>query len=364
VLDIADVLPYLLERDLISARAVVDGGLRIVDMSRRNRVFVVTAEGEPGFVVKQPSDADGAGVRHEALVLGRLRAADARLAARLPVPISYDPADGVLVLEAARDAQDLRERHARGRFSRELAAHAGRALALLHGTSPALLGDQAAPWDPRWTLRLHRPSLKAAHHMTGAASELVRTIQRSDELCAALDELSASRHDGVVIHGDIRWENVLTARAPSGASPRRSRVLLLDWESAGRGDPSLDVGAFFGEYLHAWLRSIPIVEPKDPGLLLAHAGHPLARMRPALNAFWLTYARHSASDAQELSRLLRRCASCAAVRVLTSAYEESLSRHELSGSARFALQLSLNILRRPDEAIAHLLGISASWAQR
>lgn len=73
VLDYIDVLPYLMERELIPARAVVDGGLRITDMSRRNRVYVVTADGCPGFVVKQPSDANDAGVRHEAVVLERLR---------------------------------------------------------------------------------------------------------------------------------------------------------------------------------------------------------------------------------------------------------------------------------------------------
>jgi len=364
VLDIADVMPYLLERDLISPGAVVDGGLRIVDMSRRNRVFVVTADGGPGFVVKQPGDADNDGVRHEALVLERLRAVDPRLAARLPMPISYEPAGGVLVLEAAPDAQDLRERHARGRFSRGVAAQIGRTLALLHATPPAVLGDQGGPWDAGWSLRLHRPSLQAAQHMTSGACELVSTIQRSEELCAALDELHASGHDGTLIHGDIRWENVLSARAPSASSPRRSRVLLVDWEAAGRGDPSLDLGAFFGEYLHTWMRSVPIVDPKEPGRLLAHAGRPLAHMRPAMSAFWQSYAHHSPSTGQQLGRLLRRTVSCAAVRVLMCAYEESMSHSEPRGSARFALQLSLNILRRPDEAIAHLLGLSASWVRR
>lgn len=363
MLDIVDVMPYLLERKLISARAVVDGGLTIVDMSRRNRVYVVTADGEPGFVVKQPGEAGDAGVRHEAIVLQLLRAAAPRLAPRLPVPVSYDSASGVLVLEAARDAQDLRARHAGGRFSRALAAQMGRTLALLHAMPPTALGDHGGPWDLGWALQLHRPSLNAAHYWTDATRELVRTVQRSEELCAALDELHASWQDSAVIHGDVRWDNVLTARSPSGASPRRSRVLLLDWESAGRGDPSLDVGAFFGEYLQTWLRSIPIVDPKDPGRLLAHAGLPLARMRPALTAFWLSYARHSPATAAELARLLRRAACCAAVRVLISAYEESLADHELGGRARFALQLSVNILRRPDEAIAHLLGLSASWAR-
>jgi aminoglycoside phosphotransferase (APT) family kinase protein len=358
-------MAYLLERNLISAEAVVDGGLRIVDhVSHRNRVFIVTSHGEQEYVVKQPSDGDGGGVRREALVLEALRAANRRLAARLPAPVSYDAGRGVLVLEAARDSRDLSDCHARGRFARDLAAKVGWTLALLHATPPATLGRQGVAWDSRWALRLHRPSLTIAQQMlTGAAWELVRTIQQSQELCAALDELDASLREVAVIHGDVRWDNILSARA-SGASPRRSRVLLIDWEFAGRGDPSLDVGAFFGEYLRAWLRSIPIVDPFDPGCLLAHAGRPLKRMRPAINAFWLSYARHSPAAAPELGRLLRRAASCAAVRVLAHAFEESLSQGELPGRARFALQLSLNILQRPDEAIAHLLGIGASWDQR
>ena len=357
----ADVLPYLLDRGLVPAAAVVDGQLAIDDASRRNDVFVVRPAGAPGLVVKQDRNDDLAGVRHEAAVLGRLRAADPRLAALLPVVIAYDAARGVLVLEAARDPRNLRARHAGGRFSRELAARTGRALALLHGTSPDVLGDHASPWDVRWALRLHRPKLQLAREMTGAATTLIRAVQRSSELCAALDELRAAPYDAALVHGDVRWDNVLTARTPRGASGRRPRILLLDWESAGRGDPSVDIGSYLGEYLYAWVSSIPFAAPDDPGLLAAHARVPLSRMRPALNAFWLSYARERAGG-ERLDRVLRRSASYAAVRVLTSAYEESMSRNELAGSARFALRLSLNVLQRPDDALEHLLGIGATRA--
>jgi aminoglycoside phosphotransferase (APT) family kinase protein len=361
-LDIADVLPYLLQHDLVSAGAVVDGSLRIVDRSRRNRVFVVTSSGERGLVVKQAANGDRAATRHEAAVLERLRAADRRLAARLPVAVRYDAAAGILVLEAAREPQDLRRRHARGRYSREVAAQVGRTLALLHATPPVALGDDAGPWDARSALRIHRPRMGDCDHLTDAAIELVGAIQRSEELCAALDALHASPRGDAPIHGDVRWDNVLTARVPDGASARRGRVLLIDWECAAPGDPSQDVGAFLGEYLCDWMRSIPIADPGDPARLIASAGRPLARMRPAVNAFWHSYRDHQ-GDARD-GLLLRRAARFAAVRVLASAHEESLSRSVLSGSAHFALQLSTNILRRPDLAIAQLLGLSATWFAR
>ncbi|HEV7883898.1 MAG TPA: phosphotransferase [Solirubrobacteraceae bacterium] len=355
-------MPYLLRHDLVTARAVVDGGLRIVDRSGRNRVFVVTANGERGLVVKQADDGDPAGTRHEAAVLERLRAADRRLAMRLPAPVLYDAAAGILVLEAARDPQDLRRRHARGRYSREIAAQTGRTLALLHAMPPAALGDRAGPWHAPSALRMHRPSIRGAGQLTSAALGLVAAIQRSDELCTALDALYSSPRDDALIHGDVRWDNILTARASERTSARRARVLLLDWECAARGDPSQDVGAFFGEYLGDWIRSIPIVDPGDPGRLVARAGRPLARMRPAIGAFWHAYRGHDGGERDGL--VLRRAAQFAAVRVLSAAYEESLTRNVLGGSAHFALQLSTNMLRRPDRAMTQLLGLSATSSAR
>jgi hypothetical protein len=62
VLDLADIEPYLTERGLLSARAVVDGGLRVADVSRLNRVFLVTAEGERCLVVKLADEPGSVGV--------------------------------------------------------------------------------------------------------------------------------------------------------------------------------------------------------------------------------------------------------------------------------------------------------------
>ena len=94
MLDSADVATYLIERKLLSPRAVVNGGLRVMDVSRRNRVFVVTAERESCFVLKLGSETGDRGVAHEAAVLQRLRSADVggKLALRLPRIVVSAPA--------------------------------------------------------------------------------------------------------------------------------------------------------------------------------------------------------------------------------------------------------------------------------
>ena len=192
--------------------------------------------------------------------------------------------------------------------------------------------------------------------MSPAAIELTRIIQGSQELCAALDELPATWRDDAVIHGDIRWDNLVAVRRD--ASRRWTRLQLIDWELCGPGDPAFDIGAYLGEYLRAWLQSIPIIDPLDPGRLLAHAGLPLRRMRPVLRAFWSAYADHARATAPELSRTLRRASRFAGLRLLTAALEEAQGHDELHARVAYLVPLSRNVLRRPDEASADLLGLS------
>lgn len=195
--------------------------------------------------------------------------------------------------------------------------------------------------------------------MSAAAVELTAIIQSSDRLCAAMDALVESRSSESAIHGDVRWDNCLAMRQPQ--SDRWARLQLIDWEVAAAGDPGLDIGAFFGEYLRAWLKSIPITDARDPGRLLAHTALPLRRMRPALRAFWEVYVRHRCCSGSELTGTLHRATRFAAAGLLTAALEEAQMLSELPASVLFLVPLSQNILARPDEASAHLLGLQASW---
>jgi aminoglycoside phosphotransferase (APT) family kinase protein len=355
VLAAADVAGYLLDRKLLSPTAVVHGGFRVADTSRLNRVFVVTTEDGPCFVLKAADGRGGAVVR-EAAVLKRLSSVDG-LASSLPRFITYDSREQVLILESARDARDLVRHHARGRFSCALASEAGRALARLHAISPGALDGLPEAPHPVPTADLHRPDLATLRTLSAAAVELTRVIQGMDELCGELDELAALWAPESVIHGDIRWDNCV-AVCGRGAG-RWTRLELIDWEFCGAGDPSLDAGSFLGEYLHAWLRSIPIAQPDDPARLLGYARIPLRRMRPAVRAFWEAYARHSRAGAAELAVRLNRVMRFAAVRLLTAALEEAQARAEIPPTALALLPLVRNILERPRRA-ALLLGVDGT----
>ena len=353
----ADVVPYLVDTGLIERSAVVHGRLKVTDASRRNLVHAVTSDGLPTYVVKQPRQAGDPGVAREAAVLRHLGALGGEHGLRdvLPVLVAYDERRELLVLEGPPGGQDLREHHARGRFSMLPARAAGQALALLHLLPADAVGVRPAGLDPAWPLSWHRPRVQHLFELSAGGVALLRLVQGSRDLCDALDDLRETWRPQSVIHGDVRWENCVAVPAP--AARRRTRVLMVDWEMAGPGDPCLDVGAFLAEYLAAWVNSIPIVDSRDPARMLRHALSPLNRMQPALARFWAAYVTTSREHARE--RSLTRVVRFAAVRLLHAAVEQARDAGELRARTVCVLQLGLNLLRRPDEAAAHVLGLAS-----
>ncbi len=366
VLTPKEIAPYLIESGLVSARSIVEGDLAVLDASRRNSNFKVVSERGTSYLIKQGVDRERAGtVANEATVCSFLQsdAAYAPLRPYLPVLHMYSPEEHVEVFELLRDACDLREYHTRlGRFPTNLATDLGLVLGTLH-SARSLAGKtgQMQHRDAPWPLTLHRPSFALYERMSNANVQLVSTMQSFPAFGMLLDALRARWPEfaegeaGTLVHYDIKLDNLLVVRDRSG---RTKCIKLVDWELAGLGDPAWDVGALFGEYLGFWLLSIPITGENPPEHFLDMALYPLSRIQPALGAFWRSYKEQMGLDGQEAAQFLWRAVAYAACRLLQTAFESSQGASRLTGNALCFLQLSFNVLQRPFEAAAQLLGIT------
>ncbi|MEP6775540.1 MAG: phosphotransferase [Chloroflexota bacterium] len=366
VLTPKEIAPYLIESGLVSARSIVEGDLAVLDASRRNSNFKVVSERGTSYLIKQGVDRERAStIANEASVCSFLQsdAAYAPLRSYLPVLHMYSPEEHVEVFEFVRDAYDLREYHTRlGRFPTNLATDLGLVLGTLHSArSLAGTTGHIERRDAPWPLTLHRPNFALYERMSNANVQLVSTVQSFPAFGMLLDALRARWPEfaggeaGALVHYDIKLDNVLVVRDGSG---RTKDIKLVDWELAGLGDPAWDVGALLGEYLGFWLLSIPITGESPPERFLDMALYPLSRIQPALGAFWRSYKEQTGLDGQEAAPFLWRAVAYAACRLLQTAFESSQGSSRLTGNALCLLQLSFNVLQRPFEAAAQLLGIT------
>jgi hypothetical protein len=146
----------------------------------------------------------------------------------------------------------------------------------------------------------------------------------------------------------------ITFRTKDATEDRR---LIVDWEMAGIGDPCWDLGSVLNDYLSFWLLSIPITGETEPEEFLNLVKFPLARMQPAIRAFWRSYVKQIELDDVTSNQWLLRAVRYAAARLLQTTYEQMQVAMLVTGNVVCLLQLSLNMLMRPREAAVQLLGL-------
>jgi hypothetical protein len=228
----------------------------------------------------------------------------------------------------------------------------GRVMAGVHKLAMPDWGEAELQSKPPWILSISRPEMGALSEFSMGQLRIIAILQRFPDFGLAFDELRRGWRNTALIHYDIKWDNVLIARRG-----RRPNAMIIDWELAGPGDPCWDIGSELSSYLNGWLGSIPATRDTPPERLVELARHPLTGMQPSMAAFWDAYAGSMGIAPDAVGSWKVRSVRYAAARLVQTVYERMQSSSHLSGNDVCALQVSLNMLRRPEEALVRLLGI-------
>ncbi len=232
----------------------------------KNRVLLAHDAGGTRFFVKAPPHPGDPGVGIEAEILQALNAAGAESVPRLRA-VRSNP--DVLAVEWVDRAETLHARHARDGFEPSLAQSVGRTLGELHRLLRAMPAPRASSTMADDFLdRFLRLSPDVYARMGSASVQLVGAVQFDEGILGALAELRRADGEATsLVHGDLRWPNVLATG---------ERLLVIDWEAAGPGAPERDVGSIASEYVLA--HALPRLAPRP----LDEAG--LAAVLAALRA--------------------------------------------------------------------------------
>ncbi len=353
---------YLVERGILDPSEVAAGEIEVGEFLGRNRCVQVLRGARPGYFLKQAPDVEARGlVAHEAAAYAQLRRPGTELSGYMPQPVAWDPAAGILVLETIPGARTLGEQQRRtGSLSARAAGELARCLAALHRTGsghPSPFFSSRPVPGPHPALWLNLPDLSAFRSFSGGNVQLIARVQALPDLERGLDGLRASWICGGLVHHDVTWENCLLV--PDEAPSRRSgtRLQLIDWELVELGDPGWDVGAVFAGFLAWWVESLPGVGGLTPERLAARARYPPSRFQPAVRAFWSVYTRCMQFDGAASEERLRRATGYAAAFLVHLAFGHLEQAASITPVACRLVDVACNVLRRPREAAAHLLGL-------
>ncbi|WP_447403017.1 phosphotransferase family protein (plasmid) [Lysinibacillus sp. fkY74-1] len=358
-----EVIKFLLEQKLIKEKSIVNGGLTIVDVSRRNHNFKIISKEGPCYFLKQgvtpnkKTTVSREAAMYEFFLTDKGNDGFTRY---LPHFYGYDSERHILITECLKEAQNLREYHTRLlRFSTSLAAEMGNALGTLHRLTPKINNDKDIgifKHEPPPVFSIHCPTLRIFQDISKPNIQIIKIIQQFPEFCEQLTSLKQEWRTDTLINFDIKWENCMV---PYKLAQGKDKGLkIIDWELAGLGDPCWDIGSVFIDYLFFWLLSIPITSETLSEKVPVMAPYPLSKLQPAIRSFWESYFQRMELDSITSSELLLRAVKYASARLLKTTFEQMQMSKQLTGNVIFSLQLSQNMIQRPREAIKHLLGIS------
>jgi hypothetical protein len=365
--DPENVLQYLAERRLTTVESAVDGDFMVLDQSSRNRNLKVLRRRSRGFFLKQSRSRSAAYARtveREAACYGLAASHPdlAGLADLLPRLHLWDKANGVLVLEMLPNAESLWEHHQRMRgFPLDVAGLQGERLGAFQRQAerfqPQLealgLFDRQVPW----ILSIHETHPQYLHQMSQGNVQLLQILQQYPRLTSALDALRRSWAPRMLVHGDVKWENLILCRASEDAPVE---LRMIDWEMADLGDDGWDVGAIFQAYWTFWIFMLPL----GPGVTLdqAAAQSPwrMEDLQAALTTFWRSYARARGITGRTERRMLERTMSCAAARMVQTAYEAIQQSQRMTPQGLVQLQMSMNVLSDPAAAAREISAVGGA----
>jgi aminoglycoside phosphotransferase len=250
---LADAVHHLLAQGLIRAEDVVGPGVRAVDLSRSHPVILVEVQGGTGFVVKHPTGAEDhrQGSFENEVALYRYATHSPQLSSMIPTRLGPDEGGSYLTVSKAPGRPAL-ELFAGGRSrARSLGVLLGDSLARWHrvATDPDAL-PEARPWILDLFSR-RRPDFLSTNE--GAGAFLAAVDDRKAGIERGLRALKSEWHATCLIHGDLRLDNCIVDAG---------RVVLIDWETAGWGDPAWDVASLVQEFVV--LGDGTSLQPTDP----------------------------------------------------------------------------------------------------
>ena len=365
ILSLKNVAFCLLDWGLLRPETIVDGDLTILETSRRNLNFKVVRKKGPGFFVKQIqlwNPQIRAEMQREAACywLPEHDPAFAPLAGIIPKYAHYDAGRSVLITELLPEGESMADYQRRlGQFPPDLSAELGRLLATCHRVGNGDLQSNkhlaAFPKAIPWILSVHQQNPSQFNDLSQGNSQMLSVMRQYPDFQRALDDLRNQWQRNSLIHGDMKWDNCLI-ESP-GAQPGQRKLRIVDWELADVGDGAWDVGAMFQAYLSSWILSMNMPPGVPPAQAMNRAQYPLESMQPSIQSFWTAYRDALGLSGKEAQAWLERSVKYGAARMIQTVYECMFRSPQLTPNALCLLQVSMNILQQPREAIEHLLAL-------
>ncbi len=357
-----NIAHYLLDKGYVTPEDIVEARMSIEPASSRNNSFRLRREDRPTLFIKQvkafeQEKAETLRTEANCYWLARHDEDFGPLRPYIPTLVEYDYNNHILTtenIEPARSLQDFYEQT--GDFSLIIARKMAKVLACLHGE----VGTAAVQGKSRQLFRENIPgifllndqNLKFFSQGKEAGKLFARLISENREYLPLIQAVGQEWESATLLHGDIKPANFLlqeTVGAP--------HLFLVDWEIAFFGDACWDMAGVLQSYLLFWVENNLRQRPEYASVEMEPIGFPLEQVLPSIHAFWDTYVQEQGWEEMQAQAMMEKSIRFCALKLIHTCTEAARQSEFLQPAVAAMLQLSLNLLKSPEEALESLFQI-------
>jgi len=355
-------LPWQLIRfGLLAPDDLLSGHLQINSLSGRHRSFRIRLGPSRGLFCKQARSQAPEFVEalaREARFLRRVALDDAWTKLRRLVPrrIHFEPRRHLLVTDLLPGLDYhvcCQQASLTNDSSRHmtLAASVGHALAEFHDGARVAANsrcpDEFSQALPP-AISLDTADSTFFQHLSPANVQLVAELRRDGDL---FDSLQANRPQWraeTIIHGDLKWSNLLCDE--ESAPPE---IRFVDWELVSWGDPAWDLAGA----LHSFVIHNAYEVCGSNSTKASHSSHPnsQASSPQVMSQLWRAYEQTTCQT--DIDELRGRVVRFTAARLIQSVMEREYQSPRIDSLSRTLIERSRQLLLDPRQSAPILLGI-------
>ncbi len=344
------VIHYLLFRGLIDGNDALSHHTTIQRKSSRNRNFIVSRKNKPGYFIKQSGNffsEQTQTLRSEANCYW-LANNDELFAPLKPILCKYydyNPQYNILILQSVPDSFDMHRMMMENQnIDIFIAEEMANALSAMHNITftkikSSKAGSLFSKFIP-WVFKIEKGKTAVLNVTSPATKELVDLVNQHTNYIELINKNKDDWEINCLIHGDIKFANFLIDK-----NNTHHKLKLIDLEICDMGDACWDVAGVLQSFLTWWIEFAGAENKK------------LDTMQPSIKHFWNIYTKNMATIFTDKNGLLNKCMNYAAIRMIQTSYEAASSQQQLMPNQLKTLQMSLNILLKPQQAAKDLLSI-------
>lgn len=351
------IYQYLNKRQLINGEAVVKGHFMVHPVKTRNNIMKIIMEPENSLFVKQ-MEKDLVTTN---LFLREISAYNffknnnefSAIGSAIPELLDYDDDHNIMVTQLLYNSQNLYEYYAITKnFDLNLAREQAAILSSFHIMPNNETDTGMFPKMLPWILQLDQHNADQFFVNNEASTNIISLIKQNHVIQDTLINLALSYKFTHLIHGDIKWINLLITKDEKGFSQK-----LIDWELADIGDPMWDVAGLMQSYVSAWLLGFDNNDPTGYKLPEHMQPYDIKNTQSSAKAFLYEYISLQKYPEYYHTEFLIRIIQLTAARIIQTSLEGITYHSKIEANNMRCIQLAFNIMNDPITALDELFNI-------